>query len=801
MTEREIFLAALEIDDPTVRTTYLDQVCGANAALRRRVDALLRANQHASTFMNVPVVEQLAGDGDKVDFLAPSQQPGSLGRLGHYEVLEVVGRGGMGTVTRAFDTKLHRVVAVKALAPHLATSSAARQRFVREARAAAAVTHDHIIAIHAVEDAEAVPYLVMQFIAGPTLQQKLDRTGQLPLKEILRIGLQVAEGLAAAHRQGLVHRDIKPANILLENGVERVKITDFGLARAGDDASLTQSGVVAGTPLYMSPEQAEGVAVDFRSDLFSLGSVLYAMCTGRAPFRAPSSLAVLKRVCEETPRPIREINPELPAWLEELVVRLHAKAPADRCASAREVADLLAPRLAELQHPAMLAATGQAPSAKPQEKPAPTPPARPRRLRVVAAAVLLALAGLGLGEATGITNLRSTVARLFAPEEMPVLEPEGTLVIEVDDPGVSVWVNGKEPVLTGPGVREIRLKPGQYEIKATKDGKLIRQETVTVTKDSRQVVHVTRQTPAGQVVAADTAAWERTLAALPAQEQVNAVVARLKELNPGFDGTVKATIVGDVAVALQFSTDQVTNLMPVRALTQLTSLDVAGETGKLTDLSPLKSMKLTWLNCSRTRVSDLSPLQGMPLNYLACSGTDVSNLTPLKGMPLRYLFCACRQVSDLSPLRDMPLQHLDLSGCAVTELSPLEGMPLTELNLYGATQLRNLSPLKGLPVQSLNLGRTQVSELAPLKEMMTLRDLVLDETPVTDLSMLKSLPLKALRIRAAQVSDLAPLKGMPLKQIWLDPPSAQNAEVLRSLKDLEQINDQPAADFWKAQEK
>src|SRR5206468_2849597 len=149
-------------------------------------------------------------------------------------------------------------------------------------------------------------YLVMQFIDGLTLQAKLDRTGPVPIKELLRIGLQIAEGLAAAHRHGLVHRDVKPANILLENGVQRVKITDFGLARAADDASLTQSGVVAGTPQYMSPEQANGVPADPRSDLFSLGSVLYALCAGHAPFRASTSMAVLKRVCEETPRSLAE---------------------------------------------------------------------------------------------------------------------------------------------------------------------------------------------------------------------------------------------------------------------------------------------------------------------------------------------------------------------------------------------------------------------------------------------------------------------------------------------------------------
>ena len=124
--------------------------------------------------------------------------------------------------------------------------------------------------------------------------------------------MQIASGLAAAHRQGLVHRDVKPANILLENGVERVKLTDFGLARAADDASLTQSGVIAGTPAYMSPEQANGEQIDGRSDLFSLGSVLYEMCTGRPAFRAPTTVAVIRRVCDETPRPLREVNSDIP---------------------------------------------------------------------------------------------------------------------------------------------------------------------------------------------------------------------------------------------------------------------------------------------------------------------------------------------------------------------------------------------------------------------------------------------------------------------------------------------------------
>src|SRR5262249_12539900 len=182
------------------------------------------------------------------DFLDPPVKPGQLGKLAHYEILEVIGRGGMGVVLKGFDQTLHRIVAVKVMAPELAVSGTARERFEREARAAAAVSHDHVVTIHAVDQAKGLPYLVMQYVQGESLQQKLDRAGPLELKEILRIGMQTADGLAAAHAQGLIHRDVKPANVLLENGVQRVKITDFGLARAVDDASVTLRGVIAGTP-------------------------------------------------------------------------------------------------------------------------------------------------------------------------------------------------------------------------------------------------------------------------------------------------------------------------------------------------------------------------------------------------------------------------------------------------------------------------------------------------------------------------------------------------------------------------
>jgi serine/threonine protein kinase len=237
----------------------------------------------------------------------------------------------------------------------LAHSGAARQRFARESRAAAAVVHEHVVAIHDVDTDGKTPYLVMQYVAGESLQARVDRDGPLLVKEVLRIGAQTAAGLHAAHSQGVVHRDIKPANILLERGIERVLVTDFGLARTVDDASLTHTGVIAGTPHYMSPEQALGQATDLRTDLFSLGAVLYFMATGHAPFRAEKAMGVLNRICHEPHRPVWEVNPDVPDELSDIIDRLLSKKVSRRYASAIEVHQQLNHTLASLQQPRPLA--------------------------------------------------------------------------------------------------------------------------------------------------------------------------------------------------------------------------------------------------------------------------------------------------------------------------------------------------------------------------------------------------------------------------------------------------------------
>ncbi len=345
-----IFLVALS-KTGTEREVFLASQC-ADLPQRQRVEALLVAYERAGTFLQQPAV---ASEPTPIgQYLAPCELPGTLGRLGPYEILEEIGRGGMGVVFRAHDPKLQRIVAVKALAPELARLPSARQRFLREARAAAAISHPHVVTIFAVEGTEeaslgtertTLPYLVMECIVGQTLHDKIKRVGALKVEEIVRISRQIAEGLTAAHKRGLIHRDIKPANILLENGVERVRITDFGLARTTSDGGITHTGEILGTPQCMSPEQARGEIVDQRSDLFSLGCVMYTMCTGVSPFRADNMMAVMKKVCEINPRPMAQINPNLPEWLCELVHRLLEKEPERRVKTATEVVEVLESRV------------------------------------------------------------------------------------------------------------------------------------------------------------------------------------------------------------------------------------------------------------------------------------------------------------------------------------------------------------------------------------------------------------------------------------------------------------------------
>jgi WD40 repeat protein len=319
----------------------------------------------------------------------------------------VLGHGGMGRVYLAEDPRLKRRIALKVMLPSVAANDKARQRFLREAQSQANIEHEHVIVIHQVDEDNGVPFIAMPLLKGETLADCLKREQKLPLAEVVRLGREIAEGLAAAHERKLIHRDIKPANIWLEGSRRRVKILDFGLARAEaaaeEEQHLTNTGAVVGTPAYMSPEQAQGDTLDARSDLFSVGCVLYQLATGELPFQGATTMAILTALAVKDPAPPRALNSQVPPELDELILRLLGKDRQARPATALIVAEELHVMEKMLFAPAggpASTATGSMLRLAPPEQPAAhTPsPRRRRRWPLIAAGLLILVGGGYLGQ-------------------------------------------------------------------------------------------------------------------------------------------------------------------------------------------------------------------------------------------------------------------------------------------------------------------------------------------------------------------------------------------------------------------
>jgi Leucine-rich repeat (LRR) protein len=635
-----------------------------------------------------------------VDFLAPPQADDELGRLGKHRVLKVLGHGGMGVVYLAEDTRLKRLVAIKAMLPALAASASAGQRFLREAQAMAAVKHDHVVTVHQVDEERSVPFLVMELLQGEPLDKRLRQEGKLPLAEVLRIGREIAEGLEAAHTTGLIHRDVKPANVFLEAPRSRVKILDFGLARAASgEGGLTQQGAIVGTPGYMAPEQARGESVDARSDLFSLGVVLYRLCTGQMPFRGADAVSTLVEVATHQPPAPSQVSPGVPWELSDLVMRLLEKDPHRRPATAGEVVEVL--RALEGKA-ARHEESGESPPTIPAGRLA-VPAGKVRRLRrpLLLGLVLAALLPLAWWLAAVVHRVGSADAVEDRPER--TLEPGGK---------VEARVPAAPPTAAPAG--ETDRKAAEWALSL--GGK------VMVAGEEREIAALA-DLPRGS--------FRLTMILLAGNKQVSdAGLANVEGCKNLRSLNLFSTPVSDAGLA------------HLKGCKDLSFLELGrtrvGDAG-MAHLEGCKSLTELWLEGTQVGDRGLAHFRGCKgLVRLSLWGTPVSDaglavFKDCKG--LTHLYVNDTKVGDAGlahfkgckALTELHVHNTQVSDVGLAHFKDCKG--LTNLNLEG-TRVGDLTPLRGLPLKDLRCDFKPPRDAAILRLIKTLE--TINGTPARD---------------------------------------------------------------------
>jgi Leucine-rich repeat (LRR) protein len=740
-------------------------------------------------------------------------------QFGPYRIEGKLGQGGMGAVYKAIHPRLNRVVAIKLIAFHLRDPQRIA-RFNREMQAVAALDHPAIVRAYDGGEHGGFDYLVMEYIAGFDLA-RLAGIDRLSVADACELARQAALGLAHLHGRGLVHRDIKPSNLILCLSGQ-LKILDLGLARliepAAEDHALTGADHPLGTSDYLAPEQAVGSrAIDARADLYSLGATLFRLLAGHAPFDDAEHTSALSKmiahVHDDRPRLI-DARPDAPRALSKLIEKLMAQLPADRPQTAAEVAALLGPFAAGADLAALVAKTqialpvdraggsragsdvlpagqamGFAATSTDARTTAPAHAAvRSRGLRWPVIAGLLAVSAIGLMSLLTWTLLKhpaGTAARAGAPGGAAAEKLPNTL------PDVPVATTQKPPAA-----------PAENEMPADKN----EAETATAATPKRVLGPIARDPAFDR--------WVTDVAALPAAKQVEAVVRKLEELNPGYDGKEVHEIEDGAVTELRFVTDHITDIFPVRALSALKTLHCAGSSlrkGKLADLRAVQGMHLTSLDCGHSRVSDLSPLEGMPLTELGCEGSPVTDLSPLEGMQLTAICLTPKQIrTDMEVIRRMKsLKTIGLDSdrekVAADEfwkqydagefgkpvvtfddpgfkqwMSNVAAMPAEKQVEAVVERLRILNPdfdgkeshkIEFGMVTELKFSSSKITDLSPVRALRRLKSLECRSKPeagvskLWDLSPLEGMRLQRLDCSGTEVSELAPLKGMPLTQL------------------------------------
>jgi serine/threonine protein kinase len=577
---------------------------------------------------------------------------------GRYRLDAIIAEGGFAQVWRAYDLELHRNVAVKLPKPSRLDSTDA---FMAEARRVARLRHPSIVPVHDVGRSDGKVFIVSEFVERGNLSQQIKSSKPTEAQAIKWIS-DIAEALEYAHSEGVIHRDIKPANILIDHH-GRALLADFGIAQSASKTGRFAPSI--GTLRYMAPEQLKGKEIDQRSDIYSLGVVLYELLTGDLPYSSDHPVAVKQEIVSGVQLKFKGIPPGLIRICEK-AMRLD---PKDRFPSAIAFAE-------ELRNV----------SKPPQQN------------------------------------------RLIAP--LFVLVPLLFMVTFMLAPNPSKKESSKP---------EIKMM------------------------DPNWIAHV---------------------AQLPAEEQIAEVIARLKELNPEFDGKVIAEHENGQVRSWDMRTDQVTDIRPLAALKHLKSVNLGGtytwkHNGKLVDISPLEGIPIEGLEVTSTLVEDLSPLRNTPLTFLRVDNTNVTDLSPIRNAKLNRLFIHNTMISDLTPLQGMALTYLHMANTQVKDLSVLSGMPLEDLRCQYCG-IKDMKVLEGMPLHTLEIHGNPISDLSPLANS----------------------PMQYLNIYKTNITDWSPLKTMrQLKMVAFDFDKERDSEILRSITTLEIINEKSVADFWKSIEK
>ncbi len=780
------------------------------AADRQQVEKWLDAPDDASPFLATVMAPP--------DSAAWTDSP--VPRLAGYEIQERLGEGGMGTVWKAVQLSTKRLVALKLMSAAAFGSEKGRLRFEREVEVTAALDHPNIARVFDSGISDGIVFYAMQLIEGQHLDEFVT-TQKLSRPEVLRLMEVVCRAVQHAHQNGVIHRDLKPANILVD-AQGQPHVLDFGLAKAlAGDKKLSLDGDVAGTPVFMSPEQAAGHLgkLDTRSDVYTLGVILFHLLSGQFPHdTSGTSFEVMRRISEQEPKRLKAIEPRADVELEALLIKTLEKDPQRRYASAGELADDLK---RYLNHEALVA------------RPPTLPYLLKKKLRrhrmplALASVVIVLLLGVAVYAYLRIVRERDTAVAARIEKEQQRRE--------ADAARLEAEIHRRRAQLTLDQLR--RTAPAFYDrAVALMEEKKFEEALVNVeyaaTLAPDEIKYRLLRANLFQSLFHFKEAHDGYRAVLATQPDDAAASENLRLCEKMLgeesrEGKVNPITLAQLQAAMQRQGRYVEALVLLQrvdtnALTRQTNLAQyremlarAGITAELTyreellnfyakddprtDWSGLRGIPIEWAYFARTGIEDLSPLSGMPLKRLHIANSAVSDLRPLKGMQLVSLECPKTKVNDITVLKGMPLLRLNIESTEVSDISPLAGAPLVNLAL--GPRVKDLSPLRGMklqrlyaynawiesvdviegmPLTDLDLGNTKIHEISVLRGMK-LTKLNLRNCPVQDISVLNGMPLASLNIDRTRVTNLAPLRGLPLEHLGLDGLPIDDISVLKGM--------------------